>query len=141
MRNFAFPEKLKIFHISRNFVFAFRISHFAKFRISHFANCEISHFAFRKMRNFAFRISHFAKFRMRKFAKFRRNFANFRIIFVFAETDFWRFAKTLLKTHSSRSVQVNSYHFFNCILHMLKLNLLFLLQLIHSYYLYQVSNL
>ena len=128
MRNFAFPEKLKIFHISQNFVFAFRISHFAKFRISHFAKCEISHFAFRNMRNFAFRISqnakfrishfafceisHFAKFRMRKFAKFRRNFANFRIIFVFAETDFWRFAKTLIVTNTLQGVPTCIFHYY-----------------------------
>ena len=49
--------------------------------------CEISqNFAFRKFCENA------------KDAKFRRNFAKFRIIFVFAEMNFWRFAKTLVKT-------------------------------------------
>ena len=105
LRNFAF----RISHFAK-----FRISHFAKFRISHFANCEISHFAFRKMRNFAFRISHLAKFRIsQNFAcENLRNFANFRIIFVFAETDFWRFAKTLACRSFSLSVYLSNLHLF-----------------------------
>ena len=70
--------------------------------------CEISQsFA---MRNFAFSPKFRRKcenFAFRKFcenakdAKFRRNFAKFRIIFVFAEMDFWRFAKTLIVIDAS----------------------------------------